>query len=258
MKAIGLGVALALSIAMPAPPRGATEVLVRVTAEEIPDGQVSDAAVRVMGELFPERIATVTYLTDGEAVRATVSGRMFGLTSGRVRIAARGGGTIVTVDPSTRTYWEDSGAQRTFEGDPAEVTVRRSRDHRTILGYQAERIDTTCRQVVRLVDSTGAHQPVTREIRADVVNWCTSAVPVPRAMTRMMNVVARFVPLSNSSMESACPLPLESTVTLSTLQGFRVVSRVEAVRRLASVPATALQVPPGYARVDSAAPQPSK
>jgi hypothetical protein len=243
---------------MPAPPRAAMEVLVSVTAEEIPGAPVPEAVDRVMGDLFPERAVVVTYLTDGEAVRATVSGRLFGLTSGRIRISGPGGGTVLTVDTSTRTYWGDSSAQRSFDGEPPQVAVVRSGQHRTILGYQAERIDTTCRQLVRLVDATGAHPSVTREIRADVVNWCTTAVPVPGAMTRMMNVAARFVPLSDVSLRSACPLPLESTVTLSALQGFRVVSRVEAVRRLASVPATALQVPAGYVRVDSAAGQRSK
>jgi hypothetical protein len=221
------------------------EVIVKVEARRLAGHDATEQSIRVMESQMPDGAAEVRYVTDGQAVRSTMSGRAFGLGPDTVRLVPHGSQDLYLLNPASGTYSRQAAGSRPFSGQKPEFHFQATATTRTILGYRARQVTGSYR--VALPPFPGQRQYV-EEMRLAIENWCTSILDIPVAMTRMMDVTRRLVG-PDVEYHRACPLALQSTVTMSVLPGFEIVSTVTSIRRLSQFPGDMFRVPTDYKEI---------
>ncbi len=222
------------------------EVVVKVEARRLSGQDVTEQTTRIIESQLPAEGAEIKYLTDGQAVRSTISGRMFGFDDGTVRLVPRGSSDVYVLNPRDRTYQLMPANRTPFSRQKPEFHFESTRQFKEILGYNARRLTAWYR--VEAPPFPGQHQYV-HEVRADIDDWCVSTIKVPAAMTRMMDVAQRLVGGADVEYSRACPLTLESSVKTSVLHGYEIVSKTRSIRRLPRIPPETFRLPDGYRRV---------
>ena len=231
-------------------------VVVRVEARQVPGQSVSEQSARVIAGQFPDGSSVVEYLTDGEAVRSTITGGMFGLESGAVRLVPKGSSNAFLLNPTARTYRE---LGQVFSDSPAaDVSIQAMKTFKRILGYRAQRVTVSYRQNVKLPPDARAGGAATREVRVDIENWCANALTVPPAMAAMMSLTSRILAEAPTQLSRHCPLPLESVARFSVLPEFEIVSTTQAIVRESKFPPGAFVLPTDYREVSTAGPEASR
>lgn len=225
------------------------QVVVEVEARRVAGQDVTEQSARIFASQFPDGKAQMEFLTDGQAVRSTVSGTVFGLENGTVRLVPRGSSQLYVLNPSNRTYYLARTNWGTFAGSRPEVNVGRPGGSKRILGYPAQRVTVSYRQMVKVPKQEGSQEQTTREVRIDLDNWCTRALKVPSAMARMMDMMQRFAG-GEFQYSETCPMALESVARVSVLPGYEIVLSTQSIRRLSRISANVFQLPGGYRRVD--------
>jgi hypothetical protein len=221
------------------------ELIVRVEARRLADQDVTEQTTRIIESQLPAGGAEVKYLTDGQAVRSTISGRMFGFENGTVRLVPHGSSDVYVLNPTDRTYYLLPGNWRPFGGQKPEFHFQPTRQFKTILGYKARHVTGWYR--VDAPPFPGQRQYV-HEVRADIDDWCVSTLRIPDAMTRMMDLAQRLLGGADNVYKGVCPLTLESTVKTSVLPGYEIVSRTQSIRPSRLPPGT-FRLPDGYRQV---------
>ena len=224
------------------------ELIVRVEARRQAGQSVTEQTTRIIESQMPTGGAEIKYSTDGQAVRSTISGHIFGFENGTVRLVPHGSSDMYVLNPTDRTYYLLPANRRPFGGQKPEFHFQPTRELKTILGYQARHVTGSYR--VDVPPFPGQRQYV-HEVRADIDEWCVSTIKIPAAMTRMMDVAQRLVGGADIEYNRACPLALESTVKTSVLQGYEIVSRTQSIRRLSRLPPETFRLPDGYRQVSN-------
>ena len=231
-------------------------VVVRVEARRLPGQTVSEQSARVIAGQFPDGSSIIEYLTDGEAVRSTIAGGMFGLESGAVRLVPKGSSNAFLLNPTARTYRE---LGQVFSDSPAaDVSIQPIKTFKRILGYRAQRVTVSYRQNVKLPPDARPGDAATREVRVDIENWCTNALTVPPAMAAMMSLTSRILAGAPTQFSRHCSLPLESVARFSVLPEFEIVSTTQAIVRQSTFPLGVFVLPTDYREVSTAGPEPSR
>ena len=232
------------------PARTGVEMVVRVEAHPLAGEDVSEQTLRIIESQLPSGGAEVRYITDGKAVRSSVSGRMFGLEDGTVRLVQHDSSEIQVLNSKDRTYRLAPQDSRMFVGQKRDFEFQRSGKVKTILGQKTYQV--TGRIRVDVPPIPGASVQVVHEIRADIENWCTTSVRVPAAMAKMIDMASRLVGSDDprfAQYHATCPLALHSAAKMSLYPGFELVSTTKSLRRLPQIPPGAFQLPAGYQRV---------
>jgi hypothetical protein len=232
------------------PARSGVEMLVKVEAQRLAGQDVSEQTLQIIESELPGGGAEVRYITDGQAVRSTLSGRMFGLDDGTVRLVPRGSSDLQVLNPKDRTYRLEPQDSRLFAGQKREFEFQRSGKVRTILGQKTYQV--TGRIRVDVPPFPGASVQAVHEVRAEFENWCVSSLKVPAAMAKMIDMAQRLVGSGDprfAEYQAACPLALHSAVKLSLFPGFELVSATQSFRRPSQVPPSTFQLPQGYHQV---------
>ena len=234
-------------------PSSGIELVVKVEARRLAGQDVPEQIARIIETQMPDGSAEVQYITDGKGVRSTLSGRMFGLGNGTIRLVAPGSSDMYVLNPTDRTYSLTRETWGSLAGKKPEFHFQLTNTFRTILGYKAQRVLGSYRQMVELPAAEGSDAKVVREVRAEIENWCTSELKIPVLMGRMMDTTQRLVGRSDFQYSDKCPLPLESAVKTSVLPGFEIVSTTTSIRRLSKLPPRAFQLPDGYRKAGEGA-----
>jgi hypothetical protein len=232
------------------PAQTGVEMVVKVEARRISGQDVSEQTLRIIESQLPGGSAQVRYITNGKAVRSTLSGRMFGLEDGTVKLVAHDSSDIQVVNPKDRTYRLAPQDPRMFVGQKCEFEFHRSGNVKTILGQKAYQVIGRIR--VDVPPIPGASVQVVHEVRADIDNWCTSSVRVPAAMAKMIDMASRLVGSDDprfAPYHATCPLALHSAAKMSLYPGFELVSTTQSLSRLPQIPPGTFQLPAGYQRV---------
>ena len=232
------------------PARTGVEMVVKVEAQRLAGQDVSEQTVRNIEAVLPSGGAEVRYVTDGQAVRSTLSGRMFGFEDGTVRLVPLDSSDIQVLNPKDRKYRLAPQDSRMFVGQKRDFEFQRSGKVKTILGQKTYQV--TGRIRVDVPPIPGASVQVVHEIRADIENWCTTSVRVPPAMAKMIDMASRLVGSDDprfAQYQATCPLALHSAAKLSLYPGFELVSTTQSLRRLSQIPPGTFQLPAGYQRV---------
>ena len=230
--------------------RSGVEMVVKVEAQRLAGQDVSEQTLQIIESELPSGGAEVRYITDGDAVRSTLSGRMFGLEDGTVRLVPHGGSDLQVLNPKDRTYRLTPQDSRLFAGQKRDFEFKRTGKVQTILGQKTYQVTGHIR--VDVPPIPGASVQVVHEVRAEIENWCTSSVRVPAAMARMIDMAQRLVGSGDprfAQYQEACPLALRSASKLSLFPGFELVSTTESIRRLSQIPPGTFQLPQGYHQV---------
>jgi len=248
---VAIAIAMSSAVVMLGQPtRTGVEMVVKVEAHRIAGEDVSEQTLRIIESQLPSGSAEVRYITDGKAVRSTLSGRMFGLEDGTVRLVAHDSSDIQVLNPKDRTYRLAPQDSRMFAGQKREFEFHRSGNVKSIMGQKTYQV--TARIRVDVPPIPGASVQVVHEVRADIENWCTSSVRVPAAMAKMIDMASRLVGSDDprfAQYQATCPLALHSAAKLSLFPGFELVSTPQSLRRLSQVPQDSFQLPAGYQRV---------
>ena len=229
------------------PARTGVEMVVKVEAQRLAGQDVSEQTLRIIESQLPDGGAEVRYITDGKAVRSSLSGRMFGLEDGTVRLVPHDSSDIEVLNPKDRTYRLAPQDSRMFAGQKREFEFQRSGKAKTILGQKTYQV--TGRIRVDVPPIPGASVQVVHEVRADLENWCTTSVSVPAAMAKMIDMASRLVGSDDprfAQYHAMCPLALHSAAKLSLFPGFELVSTTQSIRRLSQIPSGSFQLPEGY------------
>lgn len=232
------------------PATSSFELVVKVEARRLAGQDVSEQTLRNIEAVLPGGSAEVRYITDGQAVRSTLSGRMFGFDDGTIRLLPHGRSDLHVLSPTDRTYRLEPQNWRLFAGQKREFEFQRGTKFKTILEHKAYQVTGLVR--VEVPPLEGANPQVVREVRAEIDNWCVSTVKVPAAMAKMIDLTQRFIGSGDpqfAQYREACPLAFQSAVKLSLFPGFELVSTTQSIRRLAQVPAGTFQLPEGYRQV---------
>jgi hypothetical protein len=168
---------------------------------------------------------------------------MLGFADGTVRLVPRGSSSRYLINPTARTYRLDKPG--VLDGQKPEFSVKSTGVYKSILGYKAQRITASYRQVVK-TPMAGPDGKNAMEVLVEFENWCTSALKVPRAMADMMNVAHRVADSADVRYSQACPLSLESVMKMSILPGFEIVSTTRSIRRLSKFPPGSFELPKDY------------
>jgi hypothetical protein len=248
---VALAIVMASTVVMLGQPaRSGVEMVVKLEAQRIAGQDVSEQTLRILESELPSGGAEVRYITDGQAVRSTLSGRMFGFEDGTVRLAPPGSSDLQVLNPKDRTYRLRPQDARLFAGQKRDFDFQRSGKVKTILGEKTYLV--TGRIRVNAAPIPGASVQVVHEVGADIQNWCTSSVRVPVAMAKMIDMARNLVGSGDprfAEYQEACPLALQSATKLSLFPGFELVSTTLSIRRLSQVPPATFQLPAGYQRV---------
>lgn len=252
MKLIApIAIVMSSAVVMLGLPAGnGVEIVVKVEAQRLAGQDVSEQTLRIIESQLPGGSAEVRYITDGKAVRSTLSGPMFGLEDGTVRLVPHDSADIQVLNPKDRTYRLAPQDSQMFAGQKREFEFHRSGNVKTILGQKTYQV--TGRIRVDVPPIPGASVQVVHEVRADIENWCTSSVRVPAAMAKMIEMASRLVGSDDprfAQYQATCPLALQSAARLSLFPGFELVSTPQSLRRLSQIPAGSFQLPTGYQRV---------
>jgi hypothetical protein len=219
------------------------QVVVKVEPHRVAGQNATEQTARIIETQFPDGSAELELITDGQAVRATLSGGMLGFADGTVRLVPRGSSSRYVINPAARTYRLDKPAN--LEGQKPEFSVKSTGVYKSILGYRAQRVTASYRQIVK-TPMAGPDGKNAMEVRVEFENWCTSALKVPRAMADMMNVAHRVADSADVRYSQACPLSLESVMKMSILPGFEIVSTTRSIRRLSKFPPGVFELPNTY------------
>lgn len=221
------------------------QVVVKVEARRVAGQDTTDQATRIINQELPDGSAEVTYVTDGRAVRSTTSGTLFGLSNGTVRLVPPGSASTYVLNPTDMTYYAVSEAGRTIEGLTTTVTFHGTAVSRSVVGYKTQRVTASFRKTLPL-PSGAPPSTAAFEIAGEIENWCTSDLAMPSAMAASIDVAQRFLGSDAPEYRRKCPVALQSTVTMSTLPGFAIVSCVQSVTRVKQPPATDFVLPKNY------------
>ena len=219
------------------------QLVVKVEPHRVAGQDATEQAARVIETQFPDGSAELELITDGQAVRATLSGGMFGFADGTVRLVPRGSSSRYVINPTARTYRVDKPAD--LDGQKPEFSVKATGVYKSILGYRAQRVTASYRQIVK-TPMAGPDGKNAMEVRVELENWCTSALKVPLTMADMMNVGQRLAGWAAAQYGPACPLSLESVMKMSILPGFEIVSTTRSIRRLSTFPPGVFELPNSY------------
>ena len=229
------------------PARPGVEMVVKVEAQRLAGQDVSEQTLRIIESQLPSGCAEVRYITDGKAVRSSLSGRMFGLDDGTVRLVRHDSSDIEVLNPKDRTYRLAPQDSRMFAGQKREFEFQRSGKVKTILGQKTYQVTGQIR--VDVPPIPGASVQVVHEVRADFENWCTTSVRVPEAMAKMIDMASRLVGSDDprfAQYHATCPLALNSAAKLSLFPGFELVATTQSIRRLSQISSGSFQLPEGY------------
>jgi hypothetical protein len=244
---IGFVVAMSsLGVILGQPPPAGVELVVKVEARRLAGQDVSEQTARIIDQMLPDGNAELRFVTDGRAVRCTLSGRMFG-DDGTIRLLPHGSSDLHVLNPNNRTYRLEPENWRLFAGQKSEFEFQRTGTPKTILGYEAHRVIGAYR--VDVPPFEGAVHQFVREVHAEIDNWCTAGLRVPAAMAKMMDMAQRWIGSGDPQYRQyreACPLPLQSSVRLSLFPGFEIVSTMQSIRQLSEIPPGAFRLPDGY------------
>lgn len=245
-----LGVAILAATFAFAQAHSGLEVVVKVEARRLAGEPASELVSRALANGFPEGAVTETYLTDGRAVRGSASGPIFGRTAASILLAPGEDSHVVYVlNLADQTYRRvpETRAGR-IAGNP-QVAIEATGEYRTMFGYQARKVRASV-QWTGLTDDAPLNGQRGLQVRADFENWCATEPSVPAAMATMMDVMRRLFGgfAVAAQYRERCPLPLESALRVSVLQGFEIVSTVQSIRRTRPSP-DLFRIPPTYREI---------
>ncbi len=229
-------------------------VKVEARATGVPSEQIG----RIVAGLLPNTTATVEYVTDGRAVRSTISGGLFGFTDGTVRLAPTDRRPVYVLNPHSRTYYIAGDVPFSGQSRQPGISFKPTDVFRNILGYRVQKVTASYRQTVEVPAASGAGRSEMKEVSAEIENWCTGAVTVPAAMVTMMDLTQRLSSGGALQYRLACPLALESVFSLSVLPDFDFISTTQSISKVSGEPAGAFEIPPGYRQVAPGGGGPSK
>ena len=231
------------------------QLVVTVEARRLAGADVSEQIARIIQTLLPGGRADVTYVTDGKAVRGTPSASVFGFEAGVVKLVPAGSVDVYSLNTGNRTYKVVSGNAKPFNA-PVKFHLQPTGRTKTMLGLNARQVTGWLR--VDPPSFPGEQQHIS-EVRADIDNWCTSTITIPPAMSRMMDIVTRIAGgPPDVQYAGTCPLALQSSVRVSVLPGYEIVSTVTSLRHLAQIPPDTFQIPAGYRRMSTDGTAPGK
>ena len=122
------------------PARNGVEMVVKVEAQRLAGQDVYEQTVRNIEAVLPSGGAEVRYVTDGQAVRSTLSGRMFGFEDGTVRLVPLDSSDNQVLNPKDRTYRLAPQDSRMFVGQKRDFEFQRSGKVKTILGQKTYQV----------------------------------------------------------------------------------------------------------------------
>lgn len=225
------------------------EIVAKVEARRLPGEEATALSTKFIDDYFPDGSVEMRLMTDGRAVRSTTKGRMLDIASGTVYLAPAGGLKTYVLNDADQTYYVFPEHPGTLAGRKPAIALQQTGVFKDVLGYKAQKVIASFQLTVPLRGTPPPGAKTTLEHFAETESWCTSALKVPAAMAKMMDVTQPFLRAAAVQYSKACPVPLQSITRNSATAGFEIVSTVLLVRRLKQVPAGVLELPRNYREI---------
>ncbi len=206
--------------------------------------------------MFPEGAAEMEFLTDGQSVRTEMHSQMATLPKGAIVLYPAGQTEGYVLNTAEKTYYVmKAPPAMTMPGGMTlpkpEIAIKPSGTFDTIVGHKAEKVNITWRMAIPVPEGAEMPPGMPTELTMDIENWCAADVKIPAGAMRLMSGMAQSMPgLGLEDITKACPFALRSSMRMSIIPGYAIVSNVTSAD--AATPAAEMfKVPAGYKEVQA-------
>jgi hypothetical protein len=216
------------------------------------------AVAQIKQGMFPEGGAEMEFLTDGQSVRTELRSAMADMPKGAVVLYPAGQTDAFVLNPADKTFYVMKPPQpptlpRGTTMPKPEISVKPSGTFETIVGHKAEKITIAWHMPMPVSEGVQIPPGMPTELTMDIENWCAADVKIPAGATRLMAGIAQSMPgLGVEELMKACPFAMRSTMRMSILPGYAIVSNVISASD-ESPAAEMFKVPAGYKQVPAPA-----
>ena len=190
------------------------------------------AVAQIKQGMLPEGGAEMEFLTDGQSVRTELRSAMGNMPKGAVILYLAGQTDGLVLIPANKTYYvlkvpEAPVLSPGVKMPKPEITVKPTGTFETIAGHKAERILIAWRMPMPIPEGVQVRPGIPTELTMDIDDWCTTDVKIPTGATRLMSGITQSMPgLGVEELMKACPFAMRSTMRMSILPGYAIVSNV--------------------------------
>lgn len=204
--------------------------------------------------VFPQGPVEMEFLTDGQSVRTEMRAQMATMPKGAIVLYPAGQTDGYVLNTAEKTYYVMKPPQApVLPGGMTlpkpEIAVKPTGTFETIVGHKAEKVTIAWRMAMPIPEGAELPPGMPTEVTMDIENWCASDLKIPSGAMRMMSGMAQSMPgFGLEDIAKACPFALRSTMRMSMMPGYAIVSTVTSTSD-ASPAADLFKVPPDFKEV---------
>jgi len=229
--------------------------LVQIGDAQQASNQMAAMAINMFKQtVLPDGSVEMEMLTDGQSLRTEMRGQMATLPKGAIVLYPAGQTDGFVLNPQEKTYYVMKPPQAPvlpggMAMPKAEIAVKPSGTFETIAGHKAEKVVIAWRMPMPVPEGVELPPGMPTELTMDIENWCASDMKIPSGATRMMSGMAQAMPgFGLEEIAKACPFAMRSTMRMSMLPGYAIVSTVTSTSDASPAPDT-FKVPADYKEV---------
>lgn len=229
-------VASLCAIPLSAQSSGGLRYVTKMELQQVPGDQQAGNPMTAMvveqmkKSMFPEGPVEMEFLTDGQSVRTEIrSGSMMFSAKGSIMLYGAGQTDPYVLNPAEKTYYvmKTPVMPAGITLPKPEIAIKPTGTFETILGYRAEKVLISWRIPIPVPEGVEMPPGIPTEFTMEMENWCATDVKLPVGAMKMMSGITQELPgFGIEELAKSCAFALRSTMKMSMLPGYAIVSNV--------------------------------